>query len=66
MKKELIDYFYNTYEENGEPYSNPTSYSEVSEFMKNVRNKNIQDLIYDIGLHEVTKSIVFNAIQRLD
>lgn len=66
MKKELIDYFYNTYEEDGEPYPSPTSYPEVSEFMKKVRNKNIQDLIYTIGLHEVTKSIVLDAIERLN
>jgi len=65
MKKELVDYFYNHYEEKGEPYPNPVSYTDVSDFMKNVNDKNVQDIIYLVGLHEIAKEVVFDGIKRL-
>lgn len=39
----------------GEPYPNPVSYTDVSDLMKNVNDKNVQDIIYLVGLHEIGK-----------
>ena len=66
MKKELKDYFYNHYEDNGAPYPDMTSYSSVQEFFKSQKNENIQSLIYDLGLHVLAKAIVSESMERLE
>ena len=46
MKKELKDYFYNHYEDNGTPYPDQTSYFSVREFFTNQKDANVQSMIY--------------------
>ena len=66
MKKELKDYFYNHYEDNGPPYPDMTSYSSVKEFFRNQKDENVQSMIYNLGLHVLAKSIVNESMERLD
>lgn len=64
-KKSLKDYFYNHYEDNGEPYPDMTSYFSVRDFFKQQKREEVQDLIYELGLHVLAQSIVTESMDRL-
>lgn len=66
MLEVLKQYFYNHYEDNGEPYADSSSYHDVSEFFRNATDENIQQCIYDIGLHVLAKAIVAESMDRLE
>ena len=66
MLESLKQYFYNHYEDNGEPYTDSSSYNEVSEFFRNVTDENIQKCIYDVGLHVLAKDIVTESMDKLE
>ena len=66
MLEALKQYFYNHYEDNGEPYASCTSYDDVSKYFKENSDANIQDLIYDLGLHILAKAIVTESMERLE
>ena len=66
MLEALKQYFYNHYEDNGEPYADSTSYFEVSEFFRTISDENVQKCIYDVGLHVLAKEIVIDSMNRLE
>ena len=66
MLEALKQYFYNHYEDNGEPYASCTSYDDVSEYFKKNPNAIVQDLIYDLGLHTLAKAVVTESMERLE
>lgn len=65
-QKALKDYFYNHYEDKGAPYPDMTSYFSVRDFFKNEKNDDVQELIYELGLHILAKSIVTESMDRLE
>lgn len=66
MLETLKQYFYNHYEDNGEPYTDSLSYLDVSEFFRNATDENIRQCIYDVGLHVLAKAIVTESMDRLE
>lgn len=65
-EKALKDYFYEHYEDNGEPHPDMMSYFSVRDFFKNDENDVVQELIYELGLYVVAKSIVSESMDRLE
>ena len=66
MLDTLKKYFYDHYEDDGEPYTTSTSYEEVSDYFKRTNNDDIYELIFCLGLHVLAKSIVTESIDRLE
>lgn len=66
MFEALKKYFYDHYEDNGEPHADTTSYWDVAGYFRNNSDENIRQCIYDIGLHVLAKSIVIESMERLE